>query len=210
MVETNRLRSWPQTLCFTAALSPPSSPLVFSPIHSSPAAFRDKWPPMICVFVTAKHIFFPTRFSSLYFLFFLVVFVCSLLHLQPPPLHSSHTLLLAISLWMFFLSPSAYLLSLPCIGRGGSCASSTNGVWYIRRCRAFIVVACLSYQSAWRRDKVASIRGPISHRKRKERALRSCRVEKHSSAVGNSDVSSRKDNVSVFALLRLFPRSSHG
>lgn len=103
----------------------------------------------------------------------------------------------------FFPSSRRLLAVLACIRRGGSCASNVNGVWYIWRSRAFVVVAWLSYQSARRRDKVASIRGAISHTKRKERTLWS-RVEKHSSAVDNSDISSCKDNVSVFVLFRLF------
>lgn len=200
-MEINRLRSQPQTLYFTAALSPPSSPLVFSPIHSPPAASRDKWPSMICVFLSQPNIFFLPA-SPLCF-FFKFVFVCSFLHLQPSTLLLLTPLFLP-PLFEFFPSSLSLLAVLPCIRRGGSYASNVNGVWYIWRRRAFVVVACLSYQSAWRRDKVASIRGAISHGERKGLHFVEAVSENILSAVDNLDISSCKDNVCVFCFVAGF------
>lgn len=165
------------TLYFAAALFPLLPLLLFLALFTLRQLLSEISDLLWSAVLSQPNIFFPTGFSSLSVFFFKVVFVRSSLHLQPSSsLHPSSP---PFARRLFaFSSLSRLTCCPPCIRRGVSCASNVNGVWYIWRRRAFVVVACLSYQSAQRRDKVASIRGAISHRKRKERALWS-RVKKH-------------------------------
>lgn len=162
------------TLYFVAALFPLLPLLLFLAPFTLRQLLSEISDLLWSAVLSQPNIFFPTGFSSLsVFFFFKVVFVRSSLHLQPSSLQLPAPALSPLHSPSFFALSSLSQLTCcpPCIRRGVSCASNVNGVWYIWRRRAFVVVACLSYQSARRRDKVASIRGAISHRKRKECAL---------------------------------------